>query len=270
MNKNILLIGCSFIRGTYSDEELDPNILDLRFGHMLYDTLTARGLKDFNIYDTSFFCNSVPTQCMILEQHLKRERVDYVVFQATTPNRIGLITDIEKFMHTISNGAMKNDHKGTLEEVEIKRNYFILQGRNNGGERNIGEVDKDLGGVWLNIGMISHLIENNSDSFKWMTETYPEYMSYRVGDIGKWYSIQSSLSLLLYSRKLLEKNKIPCTIFEWLGYDECETLDTFDFSVEKEGLLNKHWTDEGFHLGPKGQQNIIDNYLVDDIMKALT
>lgn len=269
MNKNILLIGCSFIRGTYSDEELDPNILDLRFGHMLYDTLTARGLKDFNIYDTSFFCNSVPTQCMILEQHLKHERVDYVVFQATVPNRIGLIIDIEKFMYTISNFAMIIDEDLTKGDDKTKRNYFTLRGKNNGGDV-FGEIDKDLGGVWLNAGMIYHMIENNNNLFKWATETYSEYMLCHVGDIGNWYSTQSNLSLLLYSRKLLEKSKVPFKIFEWFGYDDCERLDTFDFSVKNEGILDNYWTDEGFHLGPKGQQNIIDNYLVDDIMKALT
>ena len=103
--KKILVVGCSFTRGLYGSkveklkkfQKEDLNPYDLTPTDILYDLLEEGGLDDFELYNVSVLCSSVATQAMIIQKYLEYYTPDFIVWQVTTPHRLGLLFNSKKF-----------------------------------------------------------------------------------------------------------------------------------------------------------------------------
>tara|TARA_R110000772_G_C13281850_1_gene437222 strand:+ start:703 stop:1527 length:825 start_codon:yes stop_codon:yes gene_type:complete len=273
MTKKILVVGCSFTRGIYGSEveELkrnkhkDLNPHNLVPTDILYDLLEEGGLDDFELYNVSIYCSSIATQAMIIQTYLKKHTPDFIVWQVTTPHRLGLINDPTKFFNAIN---PKNLQRQPASDNKPRNNHYLLPF---GINVKFG-FDPVLGGIWLNPGTIYNKKDQVSNNAKWTFDVYNKMNAYAVGEVGGYHFIESIQAQLYYTHALIEKENIPHLVYPWLkSWDKhsASDIDIIDFVVQDTGLLDKHWTDIGIHMGPKGNTELMTNYVAPEILKAL-
>lgn len=235
---NIVHVGCSFSRGYYGDNKVDPNPHPSR---NLCDIL-AKKLPEHLIYNFSLYISSIETQCFVINHLLKKQqKIDLLIWQVTTAYRLGFINNRNRFLDHI-------DYSHCTPNDEID-NIFTLK-QNMCGKN----FDPWYSSYFVNIGRASQTGGSN-----WFDKTYLNLMKYAVNSVGRHWSIESSLANIMYTKNLLEKRNIPHIIFPWLNdYKKADTFDLFDFVVEKEIDFNSQWHDNGHHFGPMGLHKVAD------------
>jgi hypothetical protein len=272
MTKKILVVGCSFTRGMYGSEEeklkknrqQDPNPSGLTPTDILYDLLEEGGLGDFELYNVSIFCSSVATQAMIIQTYLKNHTPDFIVWQVTTPHRIGLLNDANTFFNAIE---PKNLQRQPARDRNNRDSHYLLPYAHDGSG-----FDPVLGGMWLNPGMANNWKDTIARKAKWTIDVFNKMSVYAVGEVGGYHFLESIQAQLYYTHALIEKENIPHLVYPWLkAWDKhsAPILDIVDFVVQDTGLLDKHWVDIGLHMGPKGNTELMTNYVAPEILKAL-
>ena len=230
---NIVHVGCSYSRGYYGDKKLDPNDMQLN----LVDIL-ANKHREHNFYNFSFYVSSIETQAVMIKHLLqKKQKIDAIIWQVTTPTRLGFIKDTKNFFKKVS---YENCRATTVPNA-----LSLLQNSCHMG------FDPWYGTCFLNAGIIKDINVN------WQTKTYTNMMKYAVNSVGSVYATESSMANILYTKTLVEKQSIPILIFPWLShFKKVNTLDCFDFIVEDEIDFTNTWHDKGHHFGPKGLEKV--------------
>ena len=207
--KKILVVGCSFTRGLYGSkveklkkfQKEDLNPYDLTPTDILYDLLEEGGLDDFELYNVSVLCSSVATQAMIIQKYLEYYTPDFIVWQVTTPHRLGLLFNSKKFFNAID---PRNLQRHPTCYNKSRNNHYLLPY----SDLPKFGVDPLLGGIWVNPGIASQPGNRISKKVKWVFDLLNKMNVYAVGEVGGYHHLESIQAQLYYTHALIENKNI--------------------------------------------------------------
>ncbi len=286
-NLNIVVIGCSWSIA-FKDPEQTADDSHFSWPQYLSYSLKHDYSISANVFNYAQLCNSSLAQLSTFMHVMDwcfyntRQKIDLVILQYTTENRVSFIDDYNKYHQSL---ALKNLETPDFPEHMKECNYY---------QYHVGvDYSHDTNtknGFKFNSAGILHLTPSMNASTKVKSkfqEAYETYLGYSFqNSLGMDYGHETlrscvtnyckskHISLIEFSQLRFPKKKVFVNQLTKQSSNKIKAqylLEGIDFVVEtKLKNFSKLVIDNGYHFGPAGTKKLVDELIMPRVLPILS